>query len=173
MSSTSFEIADEVQEFAERIIDQHHPHLQDAKDKVGYFFKYGSSDWAGKCKKCTAFEREITGKMFLIFVNKDAWSHMDLTQREALVDHELCHIKRASSPRIDSTTNEVIQDWAIADEPESWSTRDHDIEEFSDVVNRHGLWEKGIEKFAVAVRNAPYQMDFEELEKQRKLKVAN
>jgi hypothetical protein len=55
----------------------------------------------------------------------------------ALVDHELCHA------------------WALADQdedndeadPVKLSLRPHDLEEFSCIVRRHGMWREDIEDF--------------------------
>lgn len=86
-----FEEAPEVKEMASKIIDKHHPHLQDCKDLIGFYFRDGGVDWAGKAKKCTAFERHVTGHMLFVFINKEAWKVFHDDKRKALVDHELCH----------------------------------------------------------------------------------
>jgi hypothetical protein len=112
MSAVFFEEAPEVREMASKIIDKYHPHLKDAKEVIGYYFRDGNSDWAGKAKKCTAFERHVTGYMLFVFINKDAW--------------------RLFTPD-----------------------------------QRHGLWETGIEKFAAAVREADYQMELEDYEREQ------
>lgn len=155
-----FEEAPEVKELAERIIDEYHPHLVDAKDLIGYYYRKGTPavDWAGKAKKCTAFERHATGYLLFVFIDADAWQYYKDEQRVALVDHELCHFSRSFTVTIDPKTLKEEKSWDPADEPESWSIRDHDVEEFSDIVKRHGLWETGIERFAEAVRDAEYQM---------------
>ncbi|EKN67854.1 hypothetical protein BAZO_08229 [Schinkia azotoformans LMG 9581] len=93
-----FDKAYEVQVIAEELIKMHHPHLLDAIDEelIGYFFRDGNADWAGKAKKCTAFERYVTGKLLFVFINSDSWDAMKPDQRKALVDHELCHFTRSS-----------------------------------------------------------------------------
>lgn len=170
---SNFKKAPEVEYIARELIAEFHPHLQDAIDKTDFYKRLGGGvDWAGKCKKCTSFERHLTGKMFFIFVNDDIWAAMSPMQREALVDHELCHIKRSRTEQLNPETGEVKLIWANKDNPDNWSVREHDVEEFSDVIHRHGLWETGIEKFAVAVRKASYQMTIEDFEN-KTLKVAN
>lgn len=62
-------------------------------------------------------------------------------------------------------------EWLEAEDPDSWSIREHDVEEFSDVIRRHGLWDTGIERFAEAVREADYQMNFEDYERETRLKA--
>jgi predicted SprT family Zn-dependent metalloprotease len=168
MSGVFFKEATEVREIAEELIDKYHPHLKDAKDVIGYYFREGSSDWAGKAKKCTAFERYVTGKMLFVFINAEAWNAMKHEQRVALVDHELCHFSRKSFKDIDPETKEWITIYEDKNESDSWSIREHDVEEFSDVIKRHGLWDTGIEKFAAAVREADYQMSLDDIEREEK-----
>jgi predicted SprT family Zn-dependent metalloprotease len=166
MAGVYFKEATEVKEIAEKLIDKYHPHLQDAKDVIGYYFREGSSDWAGKAKKCTAFERYVTGNMLFVFINAEAWERMSYEQRLALVDHELCHFSRKSTKEVDPKTNEWVTIYENKNDPDSWSIREHDVEEFSDVIKRHGLWDTGIEKFAAAVREADYQMSLDDIERE-------
>jgi Putative phage metallopeptidase len=81
-------------------------------------------------------------------------------------NHELCHFTRKSFTDIDPKTGQWIEKYAPADKADSWSIREHDVEEFSDVIKRHGLWDTGIEKFAVAVREADYQMTLDDIERE-------
>jgi hypothetical protein len=171
MAQVDFKPAPEVKEIAEELIDKYHPHLRDAKHVIGYYFRDGASDWAGRAKKCTAFERHVTGFMLFMFINEQAWYMLTEEQQRALVDHELCHYSRKQGEVIDPKTKQVKIDWLNPADPDSWSIRDHDVEEFSDVIRRHGLWETGIESFAAAVRYADHQMTFEDVERENFLKV--
>jgi len=168
-----FDKAEEVQEIAEQLIKMHHPHLMDAidKDLIGYYFRDGNADWAGKAKKCTAFERHITRKMLFVFINRDYWNSMNIEQQKALVDHELCHFTRANTKDYDNDKKEWVISYEDAHDPKNWGIRDHDVEEFSDIIKRHGLWETGIEKFAAAVRDADYQMSIDDVERDKHLKA--
>lgn len=168
-----FDKAEEVQVIAEQLIPQHHPHLADAVDEdlIGYYFRDGNADWAGKAKKCTAFERHITGKILFVFINRDSWNSMGLEQRTALIDHELCHFTRNSFKDYDNEKKEWIITYEDALEPKNWGIRDHDVEEFSEIIKRHGLWETGIEKFAAAVRDADYQMSLDDVDRDKRLKA--
>ncbi|WP_017695851.1 putative metallopeptidase [Bacillus subtilis] len=94
MAFVGFEESQEVRQLAESLIDKHHPHLKDAKQQIGFYLREGNSKWAGKAKKCTAFERHMTAYMLFVFINKAAWKTMPEEQRAALVDHELCHFTR-------------------------------------------------------------------------------
>lgn len=157
-----FEKSPRIREIAEQLISDHHPHLKDAEEQVEYYTRaaVGGVDWAGKCKKCSSFERFLTGKMFHIFIIESAFYDWPEDKLKALVDHELCHIRRKTGMElIDPNTGKVVKkEWAQKDDPDNWYIREHDVEEFSEVIHRHGLWDLGIEKFAEAVREADYQM---------------
>ena len=168
MAAVDFEEATVVREMAQSIIMEHHPHLHDARDMVGYYFRHGSSDWAGKAHKCTAFERHVTGYMLFVYINHDAWKALKHEQRLALVDHELCHFFRKSEQVYSPDAQQFVDKWLSVDDSDSWSMRDHDVEEFSEIIVRHGLWEQGIEKFAAAVRATGYQMTFDDVMEQRR-----
>jgi hypothetical protein len=70
---------------------------------------------------------------FVMEIAEDTWTHMlDDSQRWALVDHELCHMK-------------VVFDAAGLPE---LSIRGHDVEEFAAVIQRNGLWSDAMRGFA-------------------------
>jgi hypothetical protein len=161
-----FDRAHEVRSVAANIIFNHHPHLEDAynEDLIGFYFKGGNNDWAGKAKKCTAFERFSTSHILFVFIDERAWKVYSEPQRRALVDHELCHFTRQKTMEYNPETQKQEPKWCDADDPDNWGIRDHDVEEFSEIISRHGLWETGIERFASAVRSADYQMTIEDIE---------
>jgi hypothetical protein len=171
----AYEKSPRIREIAERLIYDHHPHLRDAEELIEFYIRDdGGVNWAGKCKKCSSFERFLTGMMFHIFIIEPAFKHWPMDKLEALVDHELCHIRRRPGMGvIDSATGQVIrQEWADKDDPDSWYIREHDVEEFSDIIHRHGLWEVGVEKFAEAVREADHQMTLFDIEHESEAKAA-
>lgn len=171
MAFVGFEESQEVRQLAESLIDKHHPHLKDAKKHIGFYIREGNSKWAGKAKKCTAFERHMTDYMLFIFINKEAWKTMNQEQRAALVDHELCHFTRAEWEEPDpNDSSKWITMYGPAEDSDSWGLREHDVEEFSEIIERHGLWEKGIESFAAAVREADYQMNIDDVNRLQRVK---
>lgn len=101
----------------------------------------------GWAKKESDLDREKTkgrgGKEphdFTVALNYDAWQRFGEAQRAALMDHELMHCQVAvdedGEERRDALGRVVCR------------VRGHDIEEFRDVVSRHGLWKEDLEKFA-------------------------
>ncbi|MBQ4816438.1 MULTISPECIES: putative metallopeptidase [Bacillus] len=171
MAFVGFEESHEVRQLAKSLIDEHHPHLKDAIGHIGFYIREGSSKWAGKAKKCTAFERHMTDYMLFVFVNKEAWKAMNKKQRAALVDHELCHFTRTKTEEPDpKDARNWITVYGPADDPDSWGIREHDVEEFSEIIERHGLWDTGIESFAAVVREADHQMNIDDVNRITRVK---
>lgn len=152
--NTVFNPAPDAKIVAERIVLTYneHEHLRDLfkKDLITFYFRSDNTNYAGKCKKATEFERALTGKIFLIFINQLWWERSSREQQHALIDHELCHIGRKNDEPEYFKETDTIGRWNKADDPASWFIIDHDVEEFAGVIERHGLWERGIEKIADA-----------------------
>ncbi|MFP7694200.1 putative metallopeptidase [Bacillus subtilis] len=171
MVFVGFEESKELRQLAESIIDENHPHLKDAKQQIGFYLREGNSKWAGKAKKCTAFERHMTDYMLFVFINKAAWETMPEEQRAALVDHELCHFTREEWEEPDpKDPSKWVTVYGAATDPDSWGIREHDVEEFSEIIERHGLWDTGIETFAEAVRAADHQMTISDVQRLSRVK---
>jgi hypothetical protein len=105
----------------------------------------------GKCKKASALDRELHIYDFVILLNQDFWTHELTTdlQRDALLDHELCH----------ATVKEDKFGDPLRDERHRiiYRIRKHDLEEFACIVERHGLWKRDLETFAQALRRSADQ----------------
>jgi hypothetical protein len=103
----------------------------------------------GKCKKASDLDRELAAFDFVILLSRRFWRHEDVTdaQRTALLDHELCHAALAydekGAPVEDERGRKVYR------------IRKHDIEEFTDIVARHGCYKADLEQFAAALRRVP------------------
>lgn len=99
----------------------------------------------GRCMKASDLQRELVDYDFVILLNREVWTDPLFTEdkKKALLDHELMHADRAvdeeGEPKIDVRNRPV------------WRTRKHDIEEFQDIVTRHGLYKKDLERFAEAL----------------------
>lgn len=109
--------------FAENLIENFHPHLRDAR--ICFVFrkeaqKQGDRMILGQCSKVPAKMQPYFEYDFLIWISKHDWEAMDELSREALIDHELCH----------ASGNQWL----------GWKIKPHDIQEFSDVIQRHGCW---------------------------------
>lgn len=147
----AFVRAPAVQSIAQNLIPDYHPHLKEAR--VLFLFSgkkmtsRGKPVW-GKAMRMTDMQRflsaagadwdETEGFDFAIVVNRETWDgELDEKQRTALVDHELCHCVQTPKGK--------------------WAIRDHEIEEFSEVIERHGLWAENVQAFGQAVVEATQQ----------------
>lgn len=63
---------------------------------------------------------------FIIELNGQYWDRLEMDQQEALIDHELCHCGK---------------------DGDGFYIRDHDLEEFRQIVRRHGFWKPDIQAF--------------------------
>lgn len=113
----------------------------------------------GKLKKATDLDRELHRWDFVMVLRKEFWEHPDVTddKREALMDHELCHGRLKLDKNLDPVTD--------AKGRKVYRTRKHDIEEFREVVWRHGYWKYELETFAEAVLKHQKPLPFGKTEK--------
>jgi len=136
--TSKFSYADEVHEIASKVIDKWHSEL--AKAKIVYLFK-DVETWTSNGKTVLAKTYKVPGQWhylsgydILVIVNRIAWLVLDPEQREALIDHELCHVLKSE----DQNGNP------------KYSLAGHDLEEFAAVVQRHGLWMGDVAQFMAA-----------------------
>jgi hypothetical protein len=59
------------------------------------------------------------------------WNLFNDAQRAALIDHELCHFRKNK-------------------ETGAYDARGHDLEEFNEIVERHGIWDLTVRDFLLA-----------------------
>lgn len=106
----------------------------------------------GMCRKVSDLDRELRGDYngfdFIILLNKKWWTDPLTThaQRDALLDHECCHAAiqhdQAGEPQEDELGRKVYR------------VRGHDIEEFAEIIRRHGTYTRDLELCAVALDRA-------------------
>ena len=123
---------------AEEIRVKHHEHLHDAE--ISYLMtkkpmNRGGKLILGKAKLSKGLLGFYSRADFIIIIQAEAWDKADLPTRQALVDHELCHC-----------TYEPEEDGS-----KTWALRGHDVEEFTDIIDRHGLWHDDLKLFGRAV----------------------
>lgn len=150
--TVTYSLAPEVAKIGRQLLVKHHdPALRD--ERIEYLFRSeaaksnGRTIW-GKARKVAGLnaflanddpaEGPITEdtpeveQFFVIEIAYDVWATLSAKQKIALVDHELSHLKSGMNDK-----GEIVL-----------SLRAHDLEEFEDVVKRHGLWKKDVEHFA-------------------------
>ena len=157
MAKANFWKAPDVEKVAEELIPLYHHHLIDYSMRVDYVFTdkapvIGGQVKAGTMRKVSGFNAFLGGSedcdpFFVMTIHKDAWDEMTPKQRLALVDHELCHAAaEAKQQKDDGDGNSDME----TDNPVKASIRPHDVEEFFDVVRRHGIWNEGVRYFVKA-----------------------
>ncbi|MCE5277156.1 MAG: putative metallopeptidase [Planctomycetaceae bacterium] len=137
----------------EALVDKHHDHLESAKIALAWRKGWKPNPdghlQLGKAKKSTDLDREMHVFDFVILLNFEVWNKADFTreQMEALIDHELCHCDVSKDK-----TDEVKMD--SLGRP-IWRIRKHDVEEFQEVIARHGAWTLNLQSFAQMLDQAP------------------
>jgi hypothetical protein len=137
-----------------QLVDEHHEELSQSHVKIALAW---ATAWKpdvdgrlmlGKCKKASDLDRELAPYDFVIFLNRWFWQDTRVTkeQRSALLDHELMHAAVAYDENGDMKRDDRGRT--------VYRVRKHDLEEFSDIVSRHGIWKSDIEAFARALRRA-------------------
>ena len=142
----------ELYELLHRLVADHHPHLLEASIALAWHDGWSRDQdgrlTLGRARKVSDLDYQLMEYDFVIQLNRDVWAGDILSdaQKEAIVDHELCHcdlkIGDDGEPARDELGRIV------------WRIRKHDIEEFAAVVERHGLWKRDVEQFVrAALRN--------------------
>lgn len=154
--ATNYTEAPEVQAIAATIIEMYHPHLKGIR--VEYVFRSKAAKNKGRIVLGTArlvsglnaflaspseadeeseiFQAEEGEAFFTIEIAKDEWKHLTDTQRAALVDHELCHCWAGEDEDADGNPKMI------------YKIIGHDVEEFTAIIQRHGLWKGDVQSFA-------------------------
>lgn len=102
----------------------------------------------GKCKKASDLDREVAEFDFIIMLRRAFWLDERVTdaQRRALLDHELCHAALKYDERgepVEDERGRLV-----------YRIRKHDVEEFSAVIERNGVYKRDLEQFAAALNRA-------------------
>jgi hypothetical protein len=126
-------VADDVATMANKLIDDHHSHLVEARIK--YLFRSG--DWKAKGKTVLGEAKLISGLNrflleldFVIMINLEVWNKANAMQRQATLDKYLTRCSQAE----DEQGNV------------SWYIQDYDVKEYHSIMHRYGAWESDLEK---------------------------
>jgi predicted metallopeptidase len=94
--------------------------------------KQGERYILGQCTKVPAKFQPYLEYDYIIWLSEEDYMSMDDRAREALIYHELLHCKYNF-------------------EAGSWGIRPHDIQEFSQVIERYGIWSPDVRKVKDAI----------------------
>ncbi|MCW8129609.1 MAG: hypothetical protein KIS92_04415 [Planctomycetota bacterium] len=135
--------------------EQHQERMKDTKPKIALARKLGwkadkdGRQILGQCRRVTELDRQLHGFDFVILVHEivlDNKETFGVKLLRALIDHELCHcsvsVDEDGQVKKDETGKPVYR------------IRKHDLEEFREIVKRHGLYKNDLAHFArVIVEN--------------------
>lgn len=140
------------------LIARHHKHLEEVAVGLAFYSGWNpDSDGQlklGKCRIVSELDRKLHGCGVIIVLNQDAWEAFSEKQRAALLDHELCHAELKLNKDLETVRDD--------DGRPVCRLRKHDIEEFREVVERHGIWTSGLRDFAESVLRAQKRLPFAE-----------
>lgn len=140
----------EVEKIAKKIIEDHREDLKILNLRFIFRPEAPISDQhviAGMTVKTDDRNWALHKHDFLIEIAKDVWDEAEDDFKVALVDHELGHVgihyDDDGQPKMDEKSGRIRT-----------YCRRHDIEEFEDVLARHGAYHRNLRKFLEAfVRN--------------------
>ena len=126
---------EDVVRLGDEVRNKWHEDLEEAE--IAYVFiphapTAGGRTRLGSAHKESAVHKLVSHADFIIVLSKDLWLLLDEAQRTALLDHEMCHCV----PKLDDDGLRV-----------GWELRKHDVEEFNEVIGRHGLWRQDVKTF--------------------------
>ena len=127
--------AEEAEKIANtQVIPKWHPDLQGAS--ICYLLdtqvmKYRGRPLLAKIGKANAILNHLTGYDLVLQISGPSWDVATDKQKLALLDHELCHVHAT-----EKDTGEI-----------EYTLVGHDLEEFNNVVRRHGAWMADIDLF--------------------------
>ena len=135
---------------ADDLVGKYHSHLAEAKIAIAW--RYGVKEDKdgnlplGGVKICSELDRKLHGFDLIIWLNFAWWNQVaSLEQQRAALDHFLCHCE--------VTKNEDGEEKTDEDGNTVYRRRNPDVEEFTEVIDRHGLYMAKLEKFAaIAMR---------------------
>lgn len=133
-----------------KVRKQWHDHLRDAQIVLAWMIgKKADRDGRltlGRCLKVGELDRQLCQADLVLVLNQEHWRTFGDEQRTALLDHELCHADVA----IDSDMEPKVD----GHQRQQFRLRKHDLEEFSAVVRRHGIYKRDLEQFVEALRES-------------------
>lgn len=126
----------------ETVIPKWHPHLVSLPIRYEFASELPQKNGRlilAKTKKSTPMEEYLCGAKAFLIVDKPRWALLSEEQRVALIDHELCHI-------VEDKKNGGFR------------MQGHDVEEFTENIQRHGAWKEDIQHFLWFTKEAQLEL---------------
>lgn len=164
MAANTYTEAPEVERLARSLIGEYHRHLM--SERIEFVFcektptKGGKETW-GRARKVTGLNAFLAGQdaadddadaFFVIEIARPVWDGINDRQRAALVDHELAHCWFEEQTDDEGNVKTIRKLLA------------HDLEEFSAIILRHGVWRDEVRQLldAAEAHNGQTAMEFED-----------
>ncbi len=145
----------EMYAMCDELVEAHHDDVLNARIALAWALSWKQDVDGivklGQMKKASDLDRELHPFDFVCLLNAEWWQNARVTdgQRRALLDHELCHcsvkLDKDGEPLLDAKDRVVYR------------LRKHDIEEFTQIVERYGCYKRDLERFAAALRRSARQ----------------
>lgn len=137
-----FANADQCEAIGKVLVDRLMAHAELSHASIAYIFreKMKTRDrvvW-GKMSKADGKLSFFNGFDFVMEINWEVWRTLSNMQKVALIDHQLSHATREENDKGER----------------KWVLRSHDIEEFTGIVDRWGIWRPDLKPFAGAITHA-------------------
>lgn len=160
--ATKYTPAPDVKKIAEELIPKYHHHLENIRieyvmaDKAP---KHGGKEVWGYVRKISSLPAYLaaepsdqkdgqTESFFVMVISEPVWVNLMPDKRIALVDHELCHC----GVEVDDEGNSKL------------ILIPHDLEDFTSIVRRYGLWREDVRDFVNTVKSRVQKKDEDDLE---------
>lgn len=136
-----YDLSEDLQDIGNDLIRKYHPSLATAS--IAYLFvnkeiKHKGKLVGGQARTCSKLVKAISTYDFVIVISYPTWQKLEERQRLALLDHELEHCFVSETDEGDI----------------KYSILPHDYEEFSSILDRHGLWNGGLEALGAVVKKS-------------------
>lgn len=153
---------DGLEPIVDRVLGMYeHAHLVENEIDLAFLFRCEEKMMGGRQILGTVYEPKVQGGLkdvfewmirrllgrlprFLVVLDEAYWAECGERNREILVFHELTHCQqkndRYGAPRFDLDGRPV------------YGLMAHDVEEFTSVVRRYGVWNDGLREFIEAAR---------------------
>lgn len=146
---------------ARLIEDEEHKHIKECEIKIDYLMARSAKRKGGKQiigavhlptvqgRLKDLFEQLLSGffgemPQFLMIIDEAWWNEADETSREALVWHELSHIKQETDAFGDLRFDQ--------DGNPKFGLVEHDVSAFHSEVARYGAWEPELQRFVQSIK---------------------
>jgi Putative phage metallopeptidase len=137
----------EAEKLARALIIDNHPSLATAKilyvtkDYEAKPDQWGKVTWA-YAQKVNVLAGWLSGYDLMVTFCWEVWKQLNNFERKALTDHELCHFALNNG---------------------RWAIRPHNVEEFTDIIARHGDWAGSLRRLETAKKSHKGTKDIEDL----------